>query len=161
MDLMLSKCKAKLRPCVLWLFIFALTAAVQMLSLPAGAEKSEENNTAELELLSRAASAAVGESDYAVQVSLCAILLNRKNGSGFPDTLAAVISDLLSEDTVLSLAFADAEPSERNIRAAAAALRGGDPTRGALYFARADDLPADVREGGRVSFEFGGYAFWK
>ena len=96
-----------------------------MLSLPAGAEKSEENNTAELELLSRAASAAVGESEYAVQVSLCAMLLNRKNGSGFPDTLAAVISDLLSEDTVLSLAFADAEPSERNIRAAAAALRGG------------------------------------
>ena len=143
---MLSKCKAKLRPCVLWLFIFALTAVVLMLSLPAGAEKSEENNTAELELLSRAASAAVGESEYAVQVSLCAMLLNRKNGSGFPDTLAAVISDLLSEDTVLSLA---------------AALRGGDPTRGALYFARADELPADVREGGRVSFEFGGYAFWK
>ena len=77
MDLMLSKCKAKLRPCVLWLFIFALTAAVLMLSLPAGAEKSEENNTAELELLSRAASAAVGESEYAVQVSLCAMLLNR------------------------------------------------------------------------------------
>ena len=48
-----------------------------------------------------------------------------------------------------------------DMRAAAAALRGGDPTRGALYFAASEDVPDDIRESGRILFEASGFAFWK
>lgn len=116
---------------------------------------------AELDLLARAAAATAGESEFAVQVAVCAVFLNRCGGAGFPDTLPAVLADFLSGDPAACRAFAAAQPSGRNLRAAAAALRGADPARGAVFFAVSDAVPSEVRASGRIRFESGGYAFWQ
>ena len=85
----------------------------------------------------------------------------RCGGAGFPDTLPAVLADFLSGDPAACRAFAAAQPSGRNLRAAAAALRGADPARGAVFFAVSDAVPSEVRASGRIRFESGGYAFWQ
>ena len=108
---------------------------------------------AELELLARAAAATAGESEFAVQVAVCAVFLNRCGGAGFPDTLPAVLADFLSGDPAACRAFAAAQPSGRNL--------GADPARGAVFFAVSDAVPSEVRASGRIRFESGGYAFWQ
>lgn len=151
----------KLRELAVRVAVFALAAVCAVFPAYAEADTAAELPGGELELLARAAASAVGEEEFAVQVSFCAMLLNRKGDGGFSDTLPGVIADILSGSPALCLSFADSHPSGRNLRAAATALRGGDPTRGALFFARSEEVGAEIRESGRLSFEFGGFAFWK
>lgn len=90
-----------------------------------------------------------------------AVMLNRVRAAGFPDTLPAVTAGLLASQPGGAAEYSACIPDGRSMRAAAAALRGGDPTRGALYFAESGDVPDDIRESGRILFEASGFAFWK
>lgn len=124
---------------------------------------AEEGNT--IELLSRAAELAAGGESYPVRVAVCAVLLNRLRDAAFPDTPGEVIlqfiTALTADGTHTAADYYKVSPDGRSRRAAAAAVRGGDPTRGALYFARSDAVPADIRDSGRVRFEYDGFAFWR
>lgn len=108
--------------------------------------------------LARAAELSAGGRSFPTRVAVCAVLLNRLGNDAFPDTIGEIILQFLSSHGIADLAAA--MPDERSMRAASAALRGGDPTRGALYFADADLVPPDIRDGGRILFEYDGMAFW-
>ncbi len=79
-----------------------------------------------LELLARVLAAEVGDRSYAAQTAYAAMLLNRRTDPHFPADLGAVIGDA-------GLRIARGEIPARSLRAASAALRGVDPTAGAVY----------------------------
>lgn len=118
-----------------------------------------------IELLSRAAELAAGGESYPVRVAVCAVLLNRLRDAAFPDTPGEVIlqfiTSLTADGTHTAADYYKVSPDGRSRRAAAAAVRGGDPTRGALYFARSDTVTPDIRDSGRIRFEYDGFAFWR
>ena len=113
------------------------------------------------DILARSAELLAAGKPFAVRVAVCAVMLNRVRAAGFPDTLPAVTAGLLASQPGGAAGYSACVPDGRSIRAAAAALRGGDPTRGALYFAASADVPDDIRAGGRILFEASGFAFWK
>lgn len=117
------------------------------------------------ELLSRAAELAAGGESYPVRVAVCAMLLNRLRDAAFPDTPGEVIlqfiTSLTADGTHTAADYYKVRPDSRSRRAAATAVRGGDPTRGALYLARSVDVPPDIRDSGRIRFEYNGFAFWR
>lgn len=145
--------------------IYRLIICILMTSsILASQTSAAEYDTGELYLLARAASIIVSDEnasscEFSAKVSVCAVLLNRMHDSGYPDTLAAVISGLICGDAELCAAYTAAKPSDRSLRAAAAALRGADPTRGALLFERSELVNEDIRASGRVCFEVDGIAF--
>ena len=62
-----------------------------------------------------------------------AVVMNRVNNIGFPDTVLQVIYSGGSFDSIVNGSINDARPSELAYRAAEDALMGYDPTDGALY----------------------------
>lgn len=114
-----------------------------------------------VDILARSAESIAAGKPFAVRVAVCAVMLNRVRAAGFPDTLPAVTAGLLASQPGGAAEYSACVPDGRSMRAAAAALRGGDPTRGALYFAESGDVPDDIRESGRILFEASGFAFWK
>ncbi len=89
-------------------------------------------------LLALAADAVVPDGSYTLRLAVCAMLINRKNDACYPKSLAAVICDA-------GIALTDGSASSRSLRAAADALDGSDPTRGALRLSRERDEKARPR----------------
>lgn len=148
------------RPAIILRTVCAIMTIIILcaaLSAPAGAAEGE----ASLGMLAKMAETVAAGKPFAVRVAVCAVMLNRTKAAGSTDTLPAVIASFVASVPGLAADYAAAAPDDRSLRAAACAMRGGDPTRGAVRFAPSADIPADIRESGRVRFESGGFAFWK
>ena len=70
---------------------------------------------------------------YVGQVAIGAVVLNRVNSPGFPDSIAGVVYQRGAFDAVADGQI-NLTPNERAINAAIDALQGEDPTGGALYY---------------------------
>ncbi len=86
-----------------------------------------------LPILAKAIEAQTGKSPYALRVAFGAVIVNRVSSGGFGGSVSAVLSaaGLYPSDAVT--------PSDRSTRAAKEALRGTDPTLGALYMLPSSD----------------------
>lgn len=146
------------------------TAAVdggETTAMPAATEvrTNDIDTSRQLEMLARVAEIAAKGKSFPVRVAVCAVLLNRLNDAKFPNTQGEVIMQFIAMRDVFaprtSAEYATLTPDDRSLRAAAAALRGGDPTRGALYFTNSESVPPEIRESGKILFEYDGMAFWR
>ncbi len=102
--------------------IFALVLAF-VFSFPARAESEE------VLLLAAAAESVAGGESYTVMLAVSSVLLNRVRDEAYPSSLAAVISDA-------GIDISSAEASSRALHAAIDAIKGFDPTAGALHYSR-------------------------
>lgn len=97
-----------------------------------------ELTPADREYLIRGVAASYPDVGFGGRVGLCAVVLNRMEDDGFPDTAAGVIAYF--GDGCFGEPY---EPDEKLRRltedALEMALSGADPTDGALYFAVLDD----------------------
>lgn len=104
---------------------------------PAGAGAAHQPvrklTVAEIDLLARVVSAEARGEPYEGQVAVAAVILNRMEHAEFPKTLAGVVYQKHQfESVAIGTAFAPPVPSA--VRAARDAVRGWDPTNGAIYF---------------------------
>lgn len=88
---------------------------------------------AELDLLARCVFAEAGSKDYAGQVAVAAVVVNRVQNSRFPDTVTDVIYAPKQFECVDNGMIEKAAP-QSCYDAAKTALHGADNTFGALYF---------------------------
>lgn len=111
----------------------------------------------DLQLLAQIACGEARQETYEGKVGVAAVVLNRAHDPRFPDSVAGVVYQTHAFPSVRSGTFyRDTTPE--CYRAARAALRGLDPTDGALYVFRTDmprpvgaDRPV-IRQIGRLRF---------
>lgn len=87
----------------------------------------------EMDLMARAVYSEARGEPYVGQVAVAAVILNRLHSSQFPNTISGVIFQPLAFSPVADGAFW-LTPDQTAYRAAQDALRGWDPSYGALYF---------------------------
>lgn len=129
----------------------------------AGDEKDTEGvvalTQAEKSLLARLVSAECQGEPYLCRVAAAAVVLNRVKADGFPSSVVNVIFSVGAFSSVekgeLGQNMTD-EDLQVSLEAVCQAAGGEDPTGGALYFAREDDVRA---EGISVTFRAGGMVF--
>lgn len=100
-----------------------------------GGQSSQGTLTAtssDVTLLARLIDAEAGGESYRGKVAVGAVVVNRLRDSRYPNTVREVIYQR-GQFAIHAMATRGA-PSESSVRAAEAALRGEDPTGGALYF---------------------------
>ncbi len=90
-------------------------------------------NKTELDLLAKIIHAEARGESYTGQVAVGAVVMNRLAAEGFPDSVKGVIEQPRAFTAVDDGQYALA-PNETAYRAAQAAVRGEDPTGGALYY---------------------------
>ncbi|ABB15919.1 cell wall hydrolase [Carboxydothermus hydrogenoformans] len=88
----------------------------------------------DLYLLARIIRAEAEGEPYAGKVAIAAVILNRVRHPGFPNTIAGVIFQPGAFESVANGRFWSLLPNRESIKAAYDALRGWDPTYGALFF---------------------------
>jgi len=88
----------------------------------------------QLELLARVVAAEAEGEPFAGQVGVAAVVLNRVQHPGFPNTLTGVIYQPHAFESVSNGLIWRRTPSEEAIRAAQSALNGWDPTYGSIFF---------------------------
>ena len=110
----------------------------QVLKLPA--ESLRDNTVSsrgaanrDLDLLARAVFSEARGENYEGQVAVAAVVLNRVKHTGFPKSIAGVIYEPGAFTAVADGQF-NLTPSETAYKAAQDALKGWDPTNGALYY---------------------------
>ena len=91
-------------------------------------------------LLAQAIESAAHDESYTVMLAVASVFVNRMNDSAYPDSLGAVIAD----SGIVPVSEA---PSSSALRAASDALRGFDPTSGALRYERTDKTPQEKSQG--------------
>ena len=89
--------------------------------------------TAELDLLARAVYAEARGESFDGQVAVAAVILNRVENNGFPDSIRTVIYEPQQFSCVRDGQI-NLTPNETAYAAAKAALEGNDPSRSALFF---------------------------
>jgi N-acetylmuramoyl-L-alanine amidase len=89
-------------------------------------------STRDFQLLARLVTAEAGDEPLEGQVAVAAVVLNRVNDSGFPNTIQGVIYQEGQFKCLPKLS--NTIPSESSLQATAAALNGQDPSHGALYY---------------------------
>lgn len=87
----------------------------------------------EIDLLARVIYAEARGEDFEGQVAVGAVVLNRLKSSGFPDTIHDVVYQRGAFTAVVDKQI-HLTPNEEAYKAAEAALRGEDPTGGALFY---------------------------
>lgn len=87
----------------------------------------------ELELLARVIHAEARGEDFEGQIAVGAVVLNRVEDDHFPDTINGVVYQQGAFTAVIDKQI-HLQPNESAYKAAEAALRGEDPTHGALYY---------------------------
>jgi len=100
---------------------------------PAGSRETPSENTEDLDLLAHLVYGEARGEPYSGQVAVAAVALNRVRDSRFPNTVAGVIYDLDAFTCVNDGQFY-LTPNTAAYQAAREALRGYDPSGGALYF---------------------------
>lgn len=90
-------------------------------------------NQRELNLLARIVHAEARGESYEGQVAVAAVVLNRMNNAGFPDTVEGVIEQP-GAFTAVDDGQYELTPDSESYHAAQDALRGADPSHGALYY---------------------------
>lgn len=116
----------------------------QVLRIEAGSESSRETgseNPGDLDMLARIVYGEARGEPYTGQVAVAAVVLNRVRDSRFPSTIAGVIYDVDAFTCVNDGQFY-LTPSTTAYQAAREALRGSDPSGGALYFWNPAKTPA-------------------
>ncbi|PTQ54323.1 MAG: Spore cortex-lytic enzyme, lytic transglycosylase SleB [Hydrogenibacillus schlegelii] len=88
----------------------------------------------EIDLMARMVAAEAGGEPFAGQVAVAAVILNRVRHPAFPSTVAGVLFEPRAFESVANGYFFRVTPTASAYRAVYAALRGDDPTHGALYF---------------------------
>lgn len=89
-------------------------------------------NQKDFELLARVVTAEAGDEPYEGQVAVAAVVLNRVNSGEFPNTIRGVIYQNNQFKCVPKLP--DTTPTDSSYQAISDALRGEDPSHGALYY---------------------------
>ena len=91
----------------------------------------------ELDLLARLVTAEADNQPYAAKVGVAAVVVNRVNSDEFPDTISSVIyqvSNGFYQFTPVENGWINAPASQDARNAALEALKGSDPSNGALYY---------------------------
>ena len=112
----------------------------------------------ELELLARVISAEARGESYDGQVAVGAVVLNRMEHPGFPDSLTDVCYQPGAFDGVADGQI-DLPPSESCLLAAADAASGRDPTGGAVFFYNPDTAADGWIRSRQVVAIIGGHCF--
>ncbi|HYH01673.1 MAG TPA: cell wall hydrolase [Bacillota bacterium] len=107
------------------------TAIRQNQTVPAGSNTAVSNY--QFQILARIISAEAKGEPMEGQVAVGAVILNRVKSGKFPDTIAANVLKRGQFEPVAN-GHIWREPTSSAIRAARLALKGWDPTNGALYF---------------------------
>lgn len=87
----------------------------------------------DLNMLSRIIYAEARKEPYEGQVAVAAVVLNRVKNPSFPNTISGVIYQAGAFDAVQDGQF-NLTPNDTAKRAAADALNGWDPSKGAIYY---------------------------
>lgn len=90
-------------------------------------------NQAELDMLAKIIHAEARGEPYKGQVAVGAVVMNRLESPSFPDTIKGVIEQPRAFTAVDDGQY-KLKPNETAYRAALEAVRGNDPTNGALYY---------------------------
>lgn len=101
-----------------------------VLNSPSGPYRVTDDD---VELLARAVYSEARGEPYVGQVAVAAVILNRVESSSFPDSVDGVIFQPYAFTAVYDGQF-NMQPDSMAYRAAHDALKGGDPTGGAIYY---------------------------
>jgi len=126
--------------------------------LPASETPLIEYSEAELDLLARCIFAEAGGMDYAGQVAVGAVVVNRVQNSRFPDTITEVIYAPRQFECVTN-GMINKQAPQSCYDAAIAALHGADNTYGALYFWAPDLVYSAYHESLNYICTVGGHIF--
>ncbi len=96
-----------------------------------GTNNTQSNNN--LNLLARAINGEARGEPYEGQVAVGAVILNRVDHAGFPNTIAGVVYQSGAFDSVKDGQI-NMEPTTTAVKAARDALNGWDPSGGSIYF---------------------------
>lgn len=104
--------------------------------------KKVSANQKELDLLARIIYAEARGESYKGQVAVGAVVMNRMSASGFPDSIRGVIEQPRAFTAVDDGQY-QLTPDQTAYQAAQDAVRGYDPTNGALYYFNPDTATSD------------------
>ncbi len=114
-------------------FIISLTVIVVNFSFGVSAA---ELNEAEVEYLSRVIAASYPEISFGGRVAVAAVVLNRMDTVGYPDTVGGAVMSIVAEGELRGIASSAGKLDEKLIRitkdAIYAAVSGADPSGGAI-----------------------------
>ena len=94
-------------------------------------------SSSDVDLLSRLITAEAGGESYSAMLSVGAVVVNRVQSSLFPNNISGVINEVSSgyyQFTPVMNGMISKPASQTAVNAAYEALKGADPTKGALYF---------------------------
>lgn len=103
----------------------------------APAEKTDSGYESDLDLLARLITAEAQGEPYEAKVAVGAVVMNRVQSGSWPDTIQGVIYQKINgydQFTPVANGWIDKPAQAESIKAAAAALKGADPTGGAEFY---------------------------
>jgi hypothetical protein len=106
--------------------------------------REKSNGTVATDLLAKLITLEAPDEPFEGQVAVAAVVLNRIRSTAFPDSVPNVIYQRGQFNTAQRLT--KAVPSESAFKAARIALRGSDPSHGALYFYNPSICSAKARQ---------------
>ena len=111
---------------------------------PTTQTKEKPNDRATTELLAKLITLEAPDEPFEGQVAVAAVVLNRTRSQDFPDSVSKVIYQPGQFATAQRVTRA--VPTESTLKAAKTALRGSDPSHGALYFYNPSICSARARQ---------------
>lgn len=115
-------------------------------------------NQKELDLLARIIYAEARGESYKGQVAVAAVVLNRLSSDQFPDTLKGVIEQS-GAFTAVDDGQYEMKPNATAYKAALDALKGNDPTQGALYYFNPKTATSDWIWSRKQTVQIGNHIF--
>ncbi|OXM85164.1 cell wall hydrolase [Paenibacillus rigui] len=116
------------------------------------------------ELLARLVTAEAGNQPYLGQVAVAAVVLNRTKSGKFPETIKGVINannGKVYQFSPVKNGSIRKPASASAVKAVEEALKGSDPTNGALYFAELSIAAHVPNRNASVTVKIGDHTFYK
>ena len=113
------------------------TTATDRQATPQSTSKVISYSNSDVKLLARLITAEAGGESYNTMLSVGAVVVNRVQSPQFPNTISGVINQKSNgyyQFTPVMNGMINKAPTKAAIKAAYEALKGTDPTNGALYF---------------------------